>query len=112
MADFAITEPITLAEAKTYLRVDDSTEDDLISILISAARQYAERHENRLLVARTAEDVAETDYYTPDELEKAAMFLFLGHLYENREAVVIGATAVEMPLGARWLLDKYRVYPI
>ena len=112
MPDFVVTEPITLADAKTYLRVDDSTEDDLISMLISAARQYAERHENRLLVARTVEDVAETDYYTPGELEKAAMFLFIGHLYEHREAVVIGATAVEMPLGATRLLDLYRVHPV
>jgi len=112
MADFAITEPLTLAQVKTYLRVDDDLEDALITALITAAREYAERYENRLLVARTATDVAGTDYYTPSELEKAAMFLFLGHLYENRETVVIGATAVEMPLGARRLLDMYRVYSI
>ena len=112
MADFAITEPLALDYVKTYLRVDGNAEDTLITAFISAARDFAERYENRLLVARSATDVLNTDYYTPGELEKAAMLMFICHLYENRETVVVGATAVEMPLGARRLLDMYRVYPI
>lgn len=111
MAEFTITEPISLTDAKLYLRVDDYSEDILIGHLITAAREFAERHENRLLVARSSEDVAGTDYFTISELEKAAMLMFLGHLYEHRETVVIGNTAVEMPLGATRLLDQYRVYP-
>lgn len=110
MADFVITEPLTLERVKGYLRVDDDTEDDLITAQITAAREFAERYENRLLVARSAEDVAGVDYFTISELEKAAMLMFIGHLYEHREAIIIGDTAVEMPLGATRLLDQYRVY--
>lgn len=112
MADFVITEPLTLAQAKQYLRVDDDTEDWLIGVQITAAREFAEKYENRLLVARTATDVAGTDYFVPSETEKAAMLMFIGHLYEHREAVIIGATAIEMPLGATRLLDLYRVYSV
>ena len=112
MADFVITEPLTLERVKGYLRVDDDTENDLITAQITAAREFAERYENRLLVARAATDVLNTDYYAPGELEKAAMLMFIGHLYEHRESVIIGDTAVEMPLGATRLLDQYRVYSI
>lgn len=38
------TEPLTLADAKLYLRVDGSQEDKLIAQLISTARETAESH--------------------------------------------------------------------
>jgi len=38
----------------------------------------------------------------------AAIRLTLGHLYANREEVVIGATAAELPMGAKALLRPYR----
>ncbi len=40
---------------------------------------------------------------------KQAMLLMIGHWYANREAVVIGAGANEVPMGVKWLLDPYRV---
>jgi len=43
---------------------------------------------------------------TPDVI--AAMKLTLGSLYSNRESVVVGATAVELPEGARVLLRQHR----
>lgn len=41
---------------------------------------------------------------------RSAIMLMLGGLYANRENVVIGRTAIELPLGVRYLLDKIRVY--
>lgn len=38
----------------------------------------------------------------------SAVLLILGHLFESREDVVIAATAVELPHGARALLRPYR----
>lgn len=38
----------------------------------------------------------------------SAILLTFGHLFANREDVVVGAPAVELPLGARSLLRPYR----
>lgn len=48
------TEPVTLAEAKNHLRVDsDITQDDmLITMLIGAARRYAEMYCNRSFITQ------------------------------------------------------------
>src|SRR3989304_6240373 len=46
-------EPITLAEAKTFLRVDVSNDDALIGRLVTAARDACERCTGRALVMQT-----------------------------------------------------------
>lgn len=47
------TEPITTAEAKSFLRVDSSDDDTLIGDLITAARQYVESIVWRSLITQT-----------------------------------------------------------
>ena len=47
------TEPVTLAEAKTHLRVDGSDEDTFIEGLIQAAREWCEDYERRAYITRT-----------------------------------------------------------
>lgn len=46
-------DPLTLTEAKTYLRVSGTVDDALITMLIKAATAYAERHMKRDLITRT-----------------------------------------------------------
>jgi uncharacterized phiE125 gp8 family phage protein len=46
-------EPVTLAEAKLYLRVDTSNDDTLITDLITSARQMAENWLRRSLITQT-----------------------------------------------------------
>lgn len=41
---------------------------------------------------------------------RAAILLLLGHLYENREAVIVGQAPAELPLGVDALLYPYRVF--
>lgn len=48
-----LIEPVTLAEAKTYLRVDDTNSDDLINDLITAARMVAESWLRRALISQS-----------------------------------------------------------
>ena len=47
------TEPVTLVEAKLHLRVDHSADDDLITSLIVAAREYCEHYQNRAYIEQT-----------------------------------------------------------
>lgn len=42
--DGEITEPVTLTEAKNFCKIDISTDDDLINVLITAARQMCEAY--------------------------------------------------------------------
>ena len=51
-------EPVTLAEAKAYLRVYSIDEDELIDNLISVAREYIETHIEKAVVEQTV-----TAYY-------------------------------------------------
>lgn len=50
-------EPVTTAEAKLHLRVTHSTDDDLIDVLIAAAREQCEHLTGRALVTQTWERV-------------------------------------------------------
>lgn len=59
-------EPITLAEAKTHLRVNNSLENDLITALIVAARQWVEGYTMRPLMTQTLQ--ANYDYLTTTEI--------------------------------------------
>ncbi len=46
-------EPLTLAEAKNFLRVEHDADDDLIAALIAAARIHVEAETRRALVTQT-----------------------------------------------------------
>lgn len=74
-------------------------------------------------VARTAAETYAADVYTRaqavaaetragmviNSAVQAAILLTLGHLYANREEVVIGASVAQLPQGARQLLQPYRI---
>ena len=49
------TEPITLAEAKNYLRIENVKDDALITSQISAARELAENYLSRDILPRSRE---------------------------------------------------------
>lgn len=57
MSSFLLTapavEPIALAEAKTFLRVEHEDDDDVITALIAAARSHVEAQTRRALIAQT-----------------------------------------------------------
>ena len=101
-----ITEPITLEEAKSHLRIYHNEDDDYITALISVARDYAEKFQNRQLVQKSEDEVEGEDYYLPSEAEKQAMLLLVGDFYLHRESTQIRSTntTVELPTAAVQLL--------
>jgi len=49
-------------------------------------------------------------YTTVPSSVKAAILLIVGHLYENREDVVIGRQVNDLPKGSKFLLEPYRLF--
>ncbi|MFM9270945.1 head-tail connector protein [Halomonas elongata] len=48
---------------------------------------------------------------TPPDV-RAALLLLIGHLYENREAVVLGTIATDVPLGVEMLLAPHIIHAV
>lgn len=57
-----------------------------------------------------AREGSPTDHDTIPASLRAAIKLLVGHWFKNRESVVIGATANEVPIAAQALCDPYRVH--
>jgi len=48
----------------------------------------------------------------PDEVDEGirqALLLTIGNWYQNRQAVVTGSIATELPMNAKFLLDQYKI---
>jgi len=54
LATGGVTEPVTLAQAKEYARIDGFTEDALITSLITMARLHCESFTGKSIVLKTA----------------------------------------------------------
>ncbi len=44
----------------------------------------------------------------PDAI-RTGLLLMVGHLFENREAVILGSTPAELPLSVQFFLGQHRV---
>lgn len=47
--------------------------------------------------------------YLPEDV-RAAVLLIVGHLFENREAAVVGSVSSELPMGVEMLLAPYVIH--
>lgn len=64
-------EPISVSEAKSYLRLDGTDHDAELEALITAARQYAEEQTGRAFITRTITLKMDNFLYTPLYLPQA-----------------------------------------
>lgn len=112
MADPA--EVIALDIVKNHCRVeaDFTLDDSLFQIYIGAAKRYVETWTRRTLYLLNTDPGFETDEnrLLVDDDIRAAILLLIGLWYANRESVVIGETAVKLPLAVDSLLQPYRIY--
>lgn len=92
-------ELVPLATIKLHLRVDDDTEDALIELYAESALAWA------LWYCDNPKLVEVKDF--PASF-KAALLLLIGHSYANREAIVTGTIAAELPLAVESLLWSSR----
>jgi hypothetical protein len=98
-----------------HLRIDAIDEPNL-SLYMGAAEQAASDYTCRTFYAsQTALNEAEANGNVGQhpmvitDAVIAAMLLILGHLYMNREDVLVGITPAELPMNSRYLLAPYRV---
>lgn len=107
---------LALDMVKSHLRVTWADEDQLIGIYHAAAEGSAVSFLNRkvyqdeaTMEAAKEAGTAGDDPMVANAEFHAAVLLTAGHLYVNREQVVLGVTAVDLPMGARDFLQPYRV---
>lgn len=84
---------------KKHLRVDHAGEDDLIELYAESALAWA------LWFCDNPKLVEVADF--PASF-KAAVLLLIGHSYANREAIVTGTIATELPMAVDSLLWSSR----
>lgn len=91
---------ISVDEAKRHLNVTDDTDDVLLADKIAAAEAWIDRW--------LETPFADLDA-VPADLKEAVLML-VGHLYENREATLVGITAEEIPFGVWDLITPHRAW--
>jgi hypothetical protein len=106
---------ISMTIVRHHLR-DPDDDNAYLELLIEAAEGQAMDYLNRRFYAdQQALDEAVAggdagDYpMVINKQIKAACLLILGHLYANREDVVTGTIATEMPKGSEALLTPHRI---
>ncbi|MHC4051500.1 head-tail connector protein [Bradyrhizobium sp. 25ACV] len=90
---------ITLDQAKAHLNVTLDNDDALLTDKLAAAKAWVS--------AYTAGD-PDADG-APAPLQEAVLQL-TAHLYQNREASLVGVTAQQLPFGFLDLLAPYRAW--
>lgn len=81
-----LSEPISLDEAKNYLKIDFDTEDTLIAEMITSAREQAELFCNRSFVPKTIE-------FSTKDFENPVLLPFPNHT--EITSVVVDGESVE-----------------
>ncbi|OAF13928.1 head-tail connector protein [Bradyrhizobium neotropicale] len=90
---------VTLADLKAHLNLTTDQDDQLLTGKLEAARAW--------VGAYTASDPSLDT--TPAAINEAILQL-AAHLYENREASLVGVTASALPFGFLDLLAPYRAF--
>lgn len=95
---------LDLAFAKAQMNVTSLADDDLITRKVAAAQNHLEN----LLGYKVEEEFGGEgqDPIPPALIEAVA--LLTAHLYENREASLVGVSAQQLPFGLWDVITEYR----
>lgn len=106
---------LTPEQAIEHCRADPDADAVMMGLYLGAAIDAAQDYLGRKVYANQDELDAAVAAGTAGEMPmvatnaiKAAMLLICGHLFANREDVVVGAQSFAMPNGSRDLLRPYR----
>jgi len=100
----AVNLPVTLAMAKTYLRVDGSSDDDLITLYIQAATDAAQKYTRRYFITTTLvlrkDGISCVDDYPLDS------GFFVGHY----PSIISGNLSVNLPYPPIQRINSIKTY--
>ncbi|MCV9997677.1 head-tail connector protein [Pararhizobium sp. YC-54] len=102
---------LSLEELKQQLNLTEDfgdADDALLTRKISAAQDHLERMLGYKVEATYGG--IDQDPVPPALIEAVA--LLAGHLYENREATLVGVSAQELPLGIHDIVSGYREWTV
>lgn len=108
---------VTLGAAKGHLRVTHAFDDADITLKLRAAEKMAVLYLDRPVYASQEAldaalladpDLVLSDPLVCDDMVRAGILLVLGDLFVNREEVVTGTIATQLPTGARACLRPLR----
>lgn len=97
---------VTVDEFKAHARIDHDDEDDVIEGKIAAAQAQIESWLGYNITARYGNDSPPT---IPADLKQVVLAL-AGHLYEVREASIVGVSIMTVPLSVRDTIAAHRDY--
>lgn len=102
---------VQLADVKAQLNVTFADDDALIQAKIDAAEDYIAKFYTGPTPLCASDPVPPTwppNPVPPGVIE--AVKMLAAHLYENREASLIGVTSAELPFGLMELIGPYRFW--
>lgn len=87
-----------------------TAEDTTIQAYLDGAEGAIAGHLCRPLIASAVTPAPDTFELPLNAAVTAAVLLMAGHLYANREAVVVGTGSAALPLSVQFLIAPYRVW--
>jgi hypothetical protein len=104
---------ITLADLKDHLRIIGTEDDSVLVKKLAAASQWVSLYTAIPIPDYPVDDGAGAPVpYAPNVPApvKEAVRLLAGHLFENREASLVGVVAQSLPFGVLDMLNGYRAW--
>lgn len=96
-------EPVTLAEVKTYLRIDTNEDDNLITMLLKSARKLLEAELGMKFISQ------QWDFYT-DEWGLCKKAPWWDGVRDGAVSELYSKEAIELPFGRIISLDAFNTY--
>lgn len=90
---------MTLDQAKAHLNITIDADDALLTDKLAAAKAWVSSY-----------TAADPDADTAPAPIREAVLQLTAHLYQNREASLVGVTAMALPFGFLDLLAPYRAF--
>lgn len=86
---------LTVSEIKTYCRIDEDVDDELMGLYLPVAENYLDAAIDNKQVLR---------YDVPQY--RLLVLMLINHWYNNRDSVAVGTTVEEMPFMWRILMQQ------